>query len=35
DKGLTQIPSGTITCIGIGPAPSDIVGRVTDNLKLL
>jgi peptidyl-tRNA hydrolase, PTH2 family len=35
DKGLTQIPSGTITCIGIGPAPSDVVGRVTDNLKLL
>ena len=35
DKGLTQIPSGTITCIGIGPAPSDIVGRVTNNLKLL
>jgi PTH2 family peptidyl-tRNA hydrolase len=35
DSGLTQIPSGTITCIGIGPAPSKLVDRVTHNLKLL
>jgi PTH2 family peptidyl-tRNA hydrolase len=35
DRGLTQIPSGTITCIGIGPAPSDIIDKVTSELKLL
>ncbi|MDQ4050344.1 MAG: peptidyl-tRNA hydrolase Pth2 [Thermoproteota archaeon] len=35
DSGLTQIPSGTITCIGIGPAPSGLIDRVTSELKLL
>jgi len=35
DKGLTQIPTGTVTCIGIGPAPSDIIDKVTSELKLL
>src|ERR671939_40606 len=35
DSGLTQIPSGTITCIGIGPAPSQLIDKVTFELKLL
>jgi peptidyl-tRNA hydrolase, PTH2 family len=35
DSGLTQIPSGTITCIGIGPAPSELIDKVTNKLRLL
>lgn len=35
DSGLTQIPSGTITCVGIGPAPSNLIDKVTFDLKLL
>jgi PTH2 family peptidyl-tRNA hydrolase len=35
DSGLTQIPPGTTTCIGIGPAPSEMIDRITNHLKLL
>ena len=35
DRGLTQIATGTVTCIGIGPAPSNIIDKVTSELKLL
>ncbi|MRN69055.1 MAG: peptidyl-tRNA hydrolase, partial [Nitrosopumilales archaeon] len=35
DRGLTQIPAGTATCIGIGPAPTELIDRVTSRLKLL
>ena len=35
DRGLTQIPEGTITCLGIGPAPAAMIDRLTAELKLL
>lgn len=35
DRGLTQVPAGTITCLGIGPAPSKMIDMVTKSLPLL
>ncbi len=35
DAGRTQIPSGSMTVIGIGPAPVEQVDDVTSYLKLL
>ena len=35
DMGLTQVPTGSITCLGLGPAPVDTVDALTGKLRLL
>lgn len=35
DRGLTQIPPGTVTCLGIGPALARKIDKITGKLQLL
>lgn len=35
DRGLTEVPAGTITCLGIGPALNDRLDKLTGTLRLL
>lgn len=34
DAGLTELPPGIITCLGIGPAPNPIMDEITGKLAL-
>ena len=34
DAGHTEVPPGTVTCIGIGPAEEHVIDAVTGKLQL-
>ena len=35
DAGRTVVPEGTVTCLGLGPAPDEWIDRLTGALRLL
>lgn len=34
DAGHTQVPSGSLTVVGVGPGPADLIDEATGHLKL-
>ncbi len=35
DAGRTEIPAGTVTCIGLGPSKDSVLDKITGELKML